>query len=172
MGRLLRTFLGQVFNGSDSAPSLSSDVLGRSQVVDALPSAWWWLELSALHPEVLRVATLSVERFADIDTSRPIHSELGVWYDQGWRILLKAMLAYYHSLAERQMLGPTLRIEKVSDGIEVSWAAWHAGYTLVTTPQLRRIWATANSGHVIRNGRYVATSKDLAGPLFFRLFKD
>ncbi len=155
MGQFLGTFLRQIYDGNPTKPRLTRAVSGAvSDYYTKLPEVWWWLKLAKHHPDVLHAVNASVEPYAAVDTSGPIHSELGVWSDQGWRILLKAMLAFYHRQDELRQLGPKLAASRVPAGIEISWPSWFPNYSLERASTVNAPWSPIGVSQDSSPGRF------------------
>jgi hypothetical protein len=128
---LVNLFTHRMFNRDWARPRIADVITGGDGAgASRLPLVWWWLEAAELDPEVLEIVTACAQPFVGIDTSTPIHSELGVWYDQGWRVLLKAMLAYYHKQRETGQLGPRLSIKRHQHEVRLRWPAWLEDFQL------------------------------------------
>ncbi len=95
---LIKTFKSNMWNGSYVSPIISSRVNGSVDVVSG-EYLWWWIDLAKYDPEILTIVDSLWEKpdLYRIDTSAPIDPDTGIWVAQGWRILLKAQLSYWHS---------------------------------------------------------------------------
>jgi len=171
MARLLDTFLRQIYEAEPSGPRMARAVSGLGSGYYAkLPEVWWWLKLAGLNPDVLHAVSASVEKDVGIDVSGPVHSELGVWSDQGWRILLKSMLAYYFRELERERLGPALAIVvDGSQGVSVSWPAWFRSYRLESSGGVAGGWRWAEAAENRSSGRFEAQFPRMDSMGLFRL---
>lgn len=90
-------------------------------------------------PDILNAIVKSTEQSNEVNTGYLLHSELGVWYDQGWRILQKAIIAYYYQRQEAGLIGSRLLIDIGLNGVvRVTWPAWLNAYQLEGKSTLNR----------------------------------
>lgn len=170
MGRLIRTVRGRMVDSSSGRVRFASSLKGiRGGITDQLPEVWWWMKLIELDSSLLQVFDEAIEPFEAIVTSAPVHSELGVWYDQGWRVLQKAMLAHYHKLSEARRLGPSIEVDRVPGGVRFSWPSWFENALLEGAESPGGSWQALAVASTVSGGRREYVDRGRLSSRFVRL---
>lgn len=172
IGLFLETFFKKMYRDATNPPQIALDVRGI-RFGSGLAPVWWWSELAEFHPDILNAIVKSTEQSNKVNTGYPLHSELGVWYDQGWRILQKAMIAYYYQRREAGLLGPRLLIDIGLNGVvRVTWPAWLNSYQLKGKSTLNRNELWEPVGEVkTENGLLIHESLKSTNSNYYRLRK-
>lgn len=92
MANLSDLFVKRLWN-QDIAVARIAVGLAGTRADERVPSLWDWLLLCDFDSRVLAITVAALSDYPLITTGTPIHDYLGLWYDQGWRVQLKAYVA-------------------------------------------------------------------------------